>query len=459
MDLIQAFQLYLNPARPDVVSIVGGGGKSSTLYRLAAEIVANGQRVVMTTTTRMGVYQTHDKPFLVEVPEDVLPFDQLTSTLEMYGCALLACPAEGDKQPGITPEMVDELARQAKALDIAAILVEADGSQTLPAKAPADHEPVIPSSTTLLVPVLGVEAVGSLINLEHMHRPHLIHSLLGLVANGETSCGETSRLTPAQAAQLLIHQNGGAKALPKGARLLPLINKADTPPRLATARLISQLLAKREQPSLIGTVGLEKRDPIVERWATQAVVILAAGASRRMGRAKQLEVVDGEPMVLRAVKVARQCGADEITVVLGSYADEVTALLEPVIAEAGGQIQTVYNDQWRTGQASSVRAGVSALPHYVGCALFMPVDQPYLSATLLHGLLSTWRTGARLVAPSAQGQLRGAPALFDRTLWPVLSNLQGDVGARSLLKQYEGELVSIPVAAEQLRDIDSPEDL
>jgi len=441
MKLINALQLGLEPIKPDIVSIVGGGGKTSTLYRLAEEIVASGQRVVMTTTTRMGVYQTIGRPFLLEMEENVLPLRELELMLDEYGCCLLARPAEGDKQPGISPSLIDEL-------------VEADGSQTLPAKAPADHEPVIAQSTTLLVPMLGLDAVGRLIDTDYMHRPHLIRTLLDISPGADTL-----RLTPAYAAQLLIHPNGGAKFLPTKARLLPLLNKADNAPSLAMARLIAHQLANRQQPSLIGTVGIKTHEPVRERWSAQAIVVLAAGASRRMGRAKQLEVVDGEPMIVRAAQVALHSGADQVFVVIGSYANEVTLLLEPLKELIGERLQLVYNPDWETGQASSVRAGISALSSTVGSVLFMPVDQPYLSPALLRRLLSAWRKGARLAAPHVAGRLRGAPAIFDATLWPELLKITGDVGARSLLKKYQDQLVILEAEADQLRDIDSPEDL
>jgi CTP:molybdopterin cytidylyltransferase MocA len=92
-------------------------------------------------------------------------------------------------------------------------------------------------------------------------------------------------------------------------------------------------------------------------------------------------------------------------------------------------------------------------------ALFLPVDQPFVPPILLDELIAAWRQGARLAAPAIGGQPRGAPAIFDRTLWGDLLALEGDVGARPLLKRYAAALTTVPVEEAWLRDIDTPTDL
>ena len=178
-----------------------------------------------------------------------------------------------------------------------------------------------------------------------------------------------------------------------------------------------------------------------------------------MGRAKQLEVVDGAPMVVRAVQVALASDATNVLVVTGAYAEKVVTILQPFVHEAAGRLQLVHNDAWATGQASSVRAAVQVLPAPTQAALFLPTDQPFVPVALLNRLIATWRTGARLVAPTVNHQIRGAPAIFDHSLWPDLLALVGDVGARPLLQRYQAELITIPADSAWLRDIDTPEDL
>lgn len=198
----------------------------------------------------------------------------------------------------------------------------------------------------------------------------------------------------------------------------------------------------------------------VERLAGNViVVVLAAGRSSRMGRAKQLEVVDGAPMVVRATQTALATVAGGVLVVTGAYAPEVTVTLTPTLEAAGDRLRLVHNAAWATGQASSVRAAVTALPPHAQAALFLPTDQPFVPVSLLNGLIATWQHGGRIVTPTVDGQPRGAPAIFDHELWPALLALEGDTGARPLLQRHRAELVTLPAEAQWLRDIDTPEDL
>ncbi|MDQ3248775.1 MAG: selenium cofactor biosynthesis protein YqeC, partial [Chloroflexota bacterium] len=389
--------------------------------------------------------------------------------LDQHKRCLVIGEVQAYKVRGIAPERVDQLVAQAAGLNVAAVLIEADGSRWLPFKAPAAHEPVLPTSTTLLIPVMGLDALGAPIDDTHVHRAEQVRRLLGLAPDDATT-----RLTPQMVARLLVHAQGGAKALPAGARLLPLLNKAETVTRLASARLVAHQLAGAGYGSLIGAVGVNPANPIIERWSPLAAVVLAAGQSRRMGRAKQLEIVDGEAMVVRAVRTALQSEVATVLVVTGAYADAVAALLSPLLAEAGDRLRLVHNPDWQSGQASSIRTAIQMLSasallpgeRFKGhpgarfaAALFTPTDQPFAPATLLRQLICRWRSGARLAAPLVDEEVRGAPALFDRSLWPELLTLQGDVGARPLLQKYHAEVVTVPTPAELLRDIDTPQDL
>jgi molybdenum cofactor cytidylyltransferase len=442
------------PAAPDVVSVVGGGGKSSLVFRLAHEIAARGQRSLITTTTRISARQVESAPAIVRAGGDVPPWSELAAAIEAHGFCLLVGNETllNGKQAGVSPAMVDCLAAEAARLRLGAILVEADGSRTLPVKAPAEHEPVIPQCTTLLIPMLGLDAIGAPIDEEHMHRPERIRHALGLPLDGML------RLTPEMAAQLLIHPIGGAKGRPVMARLLPVLNKADAPERLALGRLIASQLTARGQPALLGAVGNEGRPPIRERWAPVSTVVLAAGASSRMGRPKQVEVVDGEAMVVRAVRLALESSVNEVVVVTGAHVEAVSVALADQLERHSDRLRLAHNSDWASGQAGSIATGLHALGEQCRAAIFMPVDQPYLPPTLLRHLIVAWRSGSDLAAPVVAGALRGAPAIFDRRLWDELLAVQGDAGGRGVLIGHQAEVAGIPVVAAALRDIDTPED-
>jgi molybdenum cofactor cytidylyltransferase len=196
--------------------------------------------------------------------------------------------------------------------------------------------------------------------------------------------------------------------------------------------------------------------PIAKQWA---VVVLAAGRSSRMGRPKQLVMVDGESMVRNAVKVALAAQASQVVLVTGAYAEDVGGQVIDLVEATGGLLSIVHNPDWAEGQATSMHAGLKSLPDSCGAAIFAPVDQPFMPPLLLNQLGKAWQAGARVAAPSVEGELRGAPSLFDRSLWPELLEVQGDVGGRTVLRAHASEVQRIDVPAAWLRDLDTPDDL
>ncbi len=454
MNLVDALRLNRDDVSPEVISFVGAGGKSSAMFRLAGELAAQGQRVIITTTTRIAADQIRLSPAFVSTENDHLPLDDLAAALDRHGqCLVIGRDViergPGVKKAGIRPQLVDELAARAPALGVDAILIEADGSRMLPAKAPDSHEPALPASTTLLIPVMGMNALGAPLDEDHVQRAALIRRLLQLPPQGAT------RLTPAQMVRLLIHPDGGVKNHPPGARCLTLLNQVDDPPRLAAARLMAHLLAGDGFSALIGRVGMAEMEPIRERWGPVAAIVLAAGESARLGRPKQLLLVDGEPLVTRTASTALASGAQQVIVVTGAWREAVTKALAPLVADASGRLRLVYNEQWRTGQASSMQAGLAACATGTEAALFMPVDQPRLEAALLRRLIGAWRAGAGLATPAVDGQLRGAPGLFDRSFWPELMRVRGDTGGRPLLRRYQDQVRTISTHMKILADIDT----
>lgn len=432
-----------------VVAFVGGGGKSSAAFRLAAEAAAAGRRAIVAPTTRIAAFQTAWAPAFVEVRGSTLPWDALEQALAQHGYCLLGGPVVGDRRLGLEAAQVDLLAQRAASLGVAVITVEADGSKMRPIKAPANHEPVLPDATTHLAPVVGMDAVGAPLDERSVHRPERVREALGLPADA------TPLLTPSMAARLLCSPHGGAKGLRPHMRFTPILNKVDAPLRLAYARLIAALLAAQGVSALATRVGDSAHEPVVERWGQAAVVVLAAGGGARMQKAKQLIAVDGAPMIARAVRTALQAAVGPVWVVTGAEAEAVHAALSPW-REA---VALVHNPEWQAGQATSVATALHNLPETVEAAIFMPVDQPFLDPLLLRRLFTAWRVGADLAAPQVEGELRGAPALFDRRFWGELLTLHGDVGGRRVLAGHADEVALVPAEARWLIDVDTPEDL
>jgi CTP:molybdopterin cytidylyltransferase MocA len=175
-------------------------------------------------------------------------------------------------------------------------------------------------------------------------------------------------------------------------------------------------------------------------------VVLAAGASTRLGETKQLAVVGGERLLERAVRVAREAGCAPVVVVLGA------SYLEVLSYSRLGDAVPVINNEWREGMASSIRLGVRTLGVVAKNAegvLLMTCDQPAVTAQHLDLLMRRQEVKA-----SRYSARNGVPAYFPKKYFSELTALTGDAGARTLLAQAH----SVALAFGEL-DVDTPEDL
>lgn len=183
-----------------------------------------------------------------------------------------------------------------------------------------------------------------------------------------------------------------------------------------------------------------------------AAIILAAGASSRMGQPKQVLPWGGEPLVRVAVRAALAAPVAPVLVVTGNAHDAVAAALADL------PVQIVHNAAFAEGQSTSLRAGVLALPADVGAVVVLLGDQPFVGAEIVAALVAAWQhSGAPIVQPSYGGQ-RGNPVLFDRRLFDELLAVQGDQGARGVVAAHRNEIHVVPFDDERpLIDIDTPD--
>ena len=187
--------------------------------------------------------------------------------------------------------------------------------------------------------------------------------------------------------------------------------------------------------------------------ASVAVVVLAAGASRRLGAPKQLVRCGGQTLLTRAVEVAQAAGCGPVFVVLGAGADFLRA--EVALPDA----RVVVNLAWSEGIGSSVRAGVAAVEADApdaGAILFTVCDQPLVTAGLLAELAAAHYAGRDLVAAAYAGTV-GVPALFARRYFAELRELPGDAGAKRVLAGHASEVFAVPFPGGEA-DIDTPTD-
>lgn len=200
-----------------ITALVGGGGKTTLMLRLARELAKTGARVIVTTTTHIfppeGIPQGN--------PTDA---KEAAQTLLLEPLICFGKPVADGKlsAPELSMATLSQLADY--------ILVEADGAKRLPLKAPAAHEPVIPPEARLVVAVAGLDGAGKPIR-EIAFRPALYAALC------EKS--EQEAVTEQDIARVLAHPNGQRKNVPLGARFAVLLNKADDAERRKIALAIA----------------------------------------------------------------------------------------------------------------------------------------------------------------------------------------------------------------------------
>ncbi len=190
--------------------------------------------------------------------------------------------------------------------------------------------------------------------------------------------------------------------------------------------------------------------------ASIAAIVLAAGASRRLGQPKQLLTLDGETLLARAIRLAGEAGAAPVLTVLGANFDLIRASVNLDTSIP------VVNESWKQGISTSIHAGLDALdavaPNTQG-ALLLTCDQPRLTADHLRALIEGFSAQAEpSIVASAYAGVLGIPAAFPREAFPALRALRGDKGARALLLSPPSSLIAVPFPGGEI-DIDEPTDL
>jgi molybdenum cofactor cytidylyltransferase len=190
--------------------------------------------------------------------------------------------------------------------------------------------------------------------------------------------------------------------------------------------------------------------------SSAAAIVLAAGASRRLGQPKQLLLLGGETLLERVIRLSSEAGAAPVFAVLGAQQQRIRQSIPFRDATP------VVNDRWEQGISTSIQAGLDALeksaPHAAGI-LILTCDQPRLTVDHLRALMDSFaaQSEAAIVASAYAGVL-GIPAVFPRIVFAHLRALSGDKGARALLVKPPCRLIEMPFPGGEV-DIDKPADL
>ena len=237
----------------EVVALVGGGGKSTAMFRLAREVVEKGGHAITTTTTRIFGAQIALSP--AHVPAADATRERVAAALATHGQVLITGPTEvaSGKAESVSLALFTRLRTW---FPDACLLNEADGSRMRPFKAPAGHEPVIPVETTLVVPVVGADIFGKALDDDHVHRPELISALSGAPLG--------TPITPEIVARVLAHLDGGRKGVPAGARVIVMINKVESLPDRTPARATAERLLREPAIHSVVLTSVRAEEPVLE---------------------------------------------------------------------------------------------------------------------------------------------------------------------------------------------------
>ncbi|MFC2049958.1 selenium cofactor biosynthesis protein YqeC [Chloroflexota bacterium] len=240
----------------EVVSLVGGGGKTTLMFALARELASGGDFVVTTTTTKILEPSPSETPLLILETDEGELMRLLLDNLDKHRHITLATgKLPSGKLNGISPEFVVKLAGLSQ---VSCIIVEADGAAHRSLKAPNPTEPVISINTSLVVPVVGIDAVGCRLTEKDVFRPEIVSNLLGL------PLGEV--ISPESIAFLITHHQGIIKGSPERARIVPFINKVDLDEGLSKGRDLADKILAMRHPKIERVVlgQAQSSEPVIE---------------------------------------------------------------------------------------------------------------------------------------------------------------------------------------------------
>ncbi len=190
-------------------------------------------------------------------------------------------------------------------------------------------------------------------------------------------------------------------------------------------------------------------------------VVLAAGASTRIGQAKQLLPLHGRPLLQHVIDQVGASCLDEVVVVLGCHAEDVRRAIRP---PAGGSMRIVVNPGYATGQSASLRLALRSTDRRAEAAAVFLGDQPLVSPHLIDRLAQTFCAGDTPVvrpvyAGPEGGRAPGHPVFLARRIWDALEqDLRGDEGARHVLARHPEWVLEVFVDGEAPADIDTWDD-
>jgi len=242
----------------EVVSLVGAGGKTTLMFALAHELATRGAFVVTSTTTKIfpPASSVGTSVFLSEDEAELVDFTVKSATGKRPITIASELLPDSGKLQGISPSLVSKLIELGP---VDCVIVEADGASKRPLKAPnPKYEPVIPPCTTLVIPIVGIDAFGCKLSEKSVFRSEIVSKLTGLPL-GEIVTADTI-------ARLILHPSGITRGSPAHARIIPFVNKVDLALDLSAARNLASQILSANHPQIDRVVlgQAQGNPPVVE---------------------------------------------------------------------------------------------------------------------------------------------------------------------------------------------------
>ena len=473
---------------PFVISTIGGGGKTTTLFDLFLRY-DNKRLVTLTSTTAMfaPLYCEREFARVAEngsIPDALQavtlgdpptssgvwfqhPFENIEGKYkgidkEVFDAHIRALRMSND------PLFVEKMKNETKSDRVPLFLCEADGSKRKPFKAHAPHEPVIPETTDLTLILFGLSGLGKKCTEDVVHRSDLFADAIRIKEGDVITFDNLLNL---------IKSGMFLKGIPPTSRVAVIFHQTDTLPEdmRSNRHLHTWAKATLDAPG-IDAVFFRGKDPTNDhKIATYmglahdrpsrplfSTILLAAGTSSRMSGYNKLLLPFGEEVVI--VHTLRRIFASpcrDIVIVTGHDADAICDVIEPVIqkeAPPDACITVIYNPRYLEGQGTSVASAVAALDESSIACFCVQGDQPLVSPGAMRTLTEKATHDAILVS-CRKDSSRASPVLFGKDYFDELAALEGDVGGRQVMRRHPDALQLIKTGGSDLiyEDVDTKE--
>ena len=469
---------------PVVVSLVGGGGKTTLLYALGRCLSEAGAKVLLTTSTMLFYPEDDQEKRLEKILIGLDPFKKYVHSAHPSG------ESEGKRKPvlmgdyiteagekkikGFEKDEMEKLEAEGLFKSFDYIIIEADGAKKCPIKAPGVNEPVVISTTDIVVGLIGMDCLGLKLNKDKVHR---LEELCSILKKNEGNAIEEEDIKT-----LVLSDVGLFKNTPSHGKTVFILNKAEGVENIEKAeKIIHNIRAEKEGAKIHYYFAASLEQEVIYKYFPLKIakVVFAAGKAKRMGAQKLLLDLNGTPILEKVLQTVEETDFTEKTDCMkktelmtqndferkpnrfrGVISETVLVYSDDRVKDLGEKYNIkllIKNPDPERGMSSSLKLAVSGIAKDVEGYMFFMGDQPFVKKETIENIVELWlKDTTRIVVPYYSGK-RGNPTLFPSELYEKLMKVEGDQGGRELIKSNLDKVVFMEVdnPLEGL-DIDDP---